>query len=124
MKRVVGIAGGERDVAARVGERRRGRGPRSQFVVGSQPGAVVGVPSHCSMNTFASGVKPVAETVNGCGLPAASPGTANGFPVGVVIVDAKAAEGDSTSAAPPQSTAKSKATIRRTAFPPDWNYVE
>lgn len=64
--------------------------PLSQLIVTSQPAAVCGVPSHCSTNTGWPTLKPVATTVNDSGFPFASPGTTNGFPVGVVIVAAKA----------------------------------
>ena len=57
----------------------------SQWSVGEYPAVVDGTPSHCSMNTGRPGVNPLAVTVNSCGFPAPSPGTTNGFVVGVVI---------------------------------------
>jgi hypothetical protein len=56
--------------------------PLSQSVVGSQPCAVLGFPSHCSTKIVCPGVKPVATTVNDNGFPLASPGTTNVVPDG------------------------------------------
>jgi hypothetical protein len=94
--------------------------PRSQWVVGDQPGAVWTTPSHCSSDTSALGAKPVATTVNGNGFPEASPGTTKGLPVGVVI-DANAIPARATrqTAAPPATTIKRRllARIRRVPSP-------
>ena len=59
----------------------------SQLMVGDQPGVAVLVPSHCSMKTLVFGGKPLAVTVNDCGVPE-TPATVYGFPVGeVMLVD-------------------------------------
>ena len=60
--------------------------PRSQSVVTSQNFWVEGMPSHCSASTDAPAGNPVATTVNGTGLPSASPGTTNGVVLGVVML--------------------------------------
>jgi hypothetical protein len=70
--------------------------PRSQSTVGDQSLVAGSTPSHCSTYTSAVGVKPVAATVNGSGLPEASPGTANVEPTGWVIVDAHATPANPT----------------------------
>jgi hypothetical protein len=69
-----------------------GEEPRSQSVPGDQCGVVGSTPSHTSIDTCVfSGRNPVADTVNARGWPAPSPGTWNGFWLGVVIdVAAKA----------------------------------
>ena len=64
--------------------------PRSQFAVGDRPAVAGGVPSHCSTNTWAPTVYPVALIVNATGRRAAFAGTTNGFVLGVVIVAAAA----------------------------------
>jgi hypothetical protein len=77
--------------------------PESQLLVGDQPAAVDGVPSHCSTLTSAPGVYPLPTIVNGCGLPWASPGTMTGDVFGVVIVPANATPA-ATSSTPHSNT--------------------
>ena len=72
--------------------------PLSQSTVGDHPTVVGSTPSHCSTLTSDPGVYPLPTIVNGCGLPAASPGTTNGLPVGCVIVPAHAIPAISTKA--------------------------
>src|SRR5262245_11493283 len=67
-----------------------GADPRSQLMVTLHPGVVGATPSHCSSHTRPPGFQPEPVIVNDCGLPAASPGTTNGEPVGCVIVPAAA----------------------------------
>ena len=59
--------------------------PWSQLNNGSQFLSEGATPSHCSRNTWALGVNPVATTVKGSGFPAPSPETANGDVDGCVI---------------------------------------
>ncbi len=114
----------DRNVAVPVPSARTGDcdEPRSQCVVGDQPGAVWATPSHCSSDTSAFGANPVATTVKGNGFPDESPGTTNGLPEGVVI-DAKAMPASATrqTAAPPATTIKRRllARIRKGSFPID-----
>ena len=49
----------------------------SQCPSGAQPASVGDVPSHCSTLTDAPGAKPDATTVNDCGRPSESDGTAS-----------------------------------------------
>src|SRR5207247_2245960 len=86
------LASAASKVVVPVAPTRTGAGalPRSQSVSGDQPGVVGSMPSHCSTLTSVPGVYPIATTVNGNGLPAASAGTTKGVPVGCVIVPANA----------------------------------
>jgi hypothetical protein len=96
-----------------------GDDPRSQSPVALHDESDTGLPSHCSKETDAFGVKPLAETVNGCGLPAASPGTWNGpGGVGVVIVPANAKPDETTNNAPTPTTTRRDMLRRRSTSAP------
>jgi hypothetical protein len=86
---------------------------RSQSISGVQVGSVIGTPSHSSTCIGRPlGLKPEPTIVNCNGFPAASPGTTNGLPVGVVIVPANATPATTTKPATAPTTTATNRRLR------------